>query len=281
MGARMIQKLTVGSLFAGIGGIDLGFERAGFETAWQVEINPYCRKVLAKHFPNAERFEDVRECGAHNLRPVDVIAGGFPCQDISNAGKRAGINGERSGLWREFHRIISELRPRFVLVENVAALLSPIKRDRWIEPAPISRVLGDLAEIGYDAEWQVISAADLGAPHLRERVWIIAYPNTLSLRPQGIRAATKGPWTRQEFEGLVQAELRISLPSGKSGGVRDGVPDRVHHLRALGNAVVPQIPELIARRLYALLQVPCGTCEGFGTYFGRDCEQCAGAGVVA
>lgn len=115
---------TMGSLFAGIGGFDLGFERAGFQTVWQVEINDYCRKVLAKHFPHAERFEDVRECGAHNLKPVDVICGGFPCQDISNAGLRAGIDGERSGLWREYARIISELRPKAVLIENVAALLS-------------------------------------------------------------------------------------------------------------------------------------------------------------
>jgi DNA (cytosine-5)-methyltransferase 1 len=175
------MKPTLGSLFAGIGGIDLGFERAGFETKWQVEINPYCRKVLARHFPNAERFEDVRNVGSSNLRRVDVIAGGFPCQDISNAGNRAGIEGDtRSGLWREFSRIISELRPSFALVENVAALLVPIRDDRGrlTEPAPIGRVLGDLADCGYDAEWQVISAADMGALHLRERVWIVAYPHS-------------------------------------------------------------------------------------------------------
>lgn len=114
---------TIGSLFAGIGGFDLGFERAGFKTLWQVEINEWARKVLAKNFPHAERYADIRECGRHNLRPVDVICGGFPCQDISNAGLRAGIEGERSGLWSEMHRIIGELRPRLVLVENVAALL--------------------------------------------------------------------------------------------------------------------------------------------------------------
>jgi hypothetical protein len=114
---------TMGSLFAGIGGFDLGFERAGFKTRWQVEIDPYCQKVLAKNFPEAERFGDIRECGSHNLKPVDVICGGFPCQDISYAGLGKGIDGERSGLWSEFARIIHELRPPYVLVENVAALL--------------------------------------------------------------------------------------------------------------------------------------------------------------
>src|SRR5215471_10832235 len=115
--------MTHGSLFAGIGGFDLGFERAGFKTIWQVEIDEYCRRVLERHFPGAERFADIRDCGKHNLKPVDVISGGFPCQDISNAGLRAGIDGERSGLWNDMQRIVGELCPRFVLVENVAALL--------------------------------------------------------------------------------------------------------------------------------------------------------------
>jgi site-specific DNA-cytosine methylase len=336
------DQIKLGSLFAGIGGFDLGFERAGFETVWQVEINEWCRKVLAKNFPRAERYGDIRECGAHNLKRVDVLVGGFPCQDISNAGLRAGIEGERSGLWGEYARIIGELRPSFVLVENVGALLSskgwseesndkcvcgwPYRRrgvhhhsssgddvvlgadrcgyvgqrdalldevegfvrgkdpedarengevgggirlgavrqgDRSISAGSIpildsqsrasticavasrpysefaageegcggmdfrsprggdvhprssdgtesqgsgdgefdgldcpscgrevadtttrpvfvsamGRVLGDLAALGYDAEWEVVSAADVGAPHLRERVWILAYPS--------------------------------------------------------------------------------------------------------
>src|ERR1700678_1941479 len=120
-----MKPLTHGSLFSGIGGFDLGFERAGIKNVWQVEIDPYCQRVLAKQFPDAERFDDVRTVGRHNLKPVDIISGGFPCQDISTAGKRAGIaEGTRSGLWSEYARIIGELRPRFVVVENVAALLA-------------------------------------------------------------------------------------------------------------------------------------------------------------
>jgi len=167
--------LTHGSLFSGIGGFDLGFERAGIETTWQVEIEDYARRVLQRHFPRAQRFNDIRECGKHNLAPVDIVSGGFPCQDISNAGKRAGIDGERSGLWSEYARIIRELRPRYVVVENVAALLG-----RGME-----RVLGDLAACGYDAEWQSISAAHVGAPHLRERIWILAYPRCGSGKAAG------------------------------------------------------------------------------------------------
>jgi DNA (cytosine-5)-methyltransferase 1 len=187
---------TVGSLFAGIGGFDLGFERAGFETVWQVEIDDYCRRVLERHFPRAERFGDIRECGAHNLKPVDVICGGFPCQDISNAGKRAGIAGEQSGLWSEMYRVICELRPGFVLVENVSALLG-----RGIE-----RVLGDLAAGGYDAEWDCIPACAVGAPHRRDRVWILAYPMRRGRRTE--------PWQQQGERSAV-------ADSGSAGNVAD------------------------------------------------------------
>lgn len=166
--------MNVGSLFAGIGGFDLGLERAGMRVSWQVEQDPYCRAVLARHFPEAVRFEDVREVGGQNLAPVDLVCGGFPCQDLSPAGKGAGLDGARSGLWSEFARIVCELRPRYVVVENVPALLTG-KGKRW-DRAPVGRVLGDLAEAGYDAEWACLSAREFGAPHLRKRVWIVAYP---------------------------------------------------------------------------------------------------------
>lgn len=316
------MRYTVGSLFAGIGGFDLGFTRAGFDVVWQVEINEYCLKVLAKNFPKAERYGDIRECGSHNLKPVDVICGGFPCQDISNAGNRVGIEGERSGLWSEMHRIVCELRPRYVLVENVAALLG----------RGFGRVLGDLAEIGYDAEWEVISAADMGAPHLRERVWIMGHPNhdgrdgsedrqsriegghhyqtgTLEmeqfarpggawsgdvayadtkreLQPQGSIPNEWG-WISNGSEAMADASgfgcegSRQSLnpsysPEGGEGQASDafhvrvrdfwavepnvgrvanGVSHRVDRLEALGNAVIPQIPEMLAERIKQYLEV--------------------------
>ena len=165
--------MTHGSLFSGIGGIDLGFEWAGIETKWQVEIDDYCQKLLSLRFPHTKKFTDVRKVGSHNLEKVDIISGGFPCQDISVAGKGAGLEGERSGLWTELHRVISELRPRFAFIENVPMLT--IRGG--------TRVIADLAEIGYDCEWQVIGADDVGAWHRRKRIWIVAYlPDTNGTR---------------------------------------------------------------------------------------------------
>ena len=206
-------KPTVGSLFSGIGGFELGFEWAGFQVEWQVEINEYARKVLAKHWPNVERHTDVREVGKHNLKPVDVLIGGFPCQDISTAGKGVGIEGERSGLWSEYARIIGELRPRYAVMENVAALLY----------RGLGRVLGDLAEIGYDAEWQVLPAAAFGAPHQRERIFIVGYPHDDGLdgpqigasRVEGILGNTEG------------AHQLVKLERSGSQRTRDGFGDSV------------------------------------------------------
>jgi DNA (cytosine-5)-methyltransferase 1 len=157
--------MRVGSLFAGIGGFDLAARWMGWETAWFSEIDPYASAVVAKHWPGVPNHGDITQIDFTQVEPVDLLCGGFPCQDISNAGKRAGIDGERSGLWGEYARAIGELRPRYVVVENVAALLG-----RGLE-----RILGDLAALGYDAEWKVFSAADVDAPHLRERLWITAY----------------------------------------------------------------------------------------------------------
>ena len=188
--------MTFGSLFSGIGGIDLGLERAGMECKWQVEIDPYCQKVLAKHWPDVRRYEDVRAVGADTLEAVDLIAGGFPCQDVSVAGKREGLKeGNRSGLWFEFHRIICELRPRYVFVENVPGLLAN----------GMGRVLGDLAQGGYDAEWEVLSAADVGAPHLRRRVWIVARNDGKPTGQQILRAEREIPAisARDGREGTV------------------------------------------------------------------------------
>jgi DNA (cytosine-5)-methyltransferase 1 len=146
------SPLRIGSLFAGIGGFDLAARWMGWETAWYSEIDPYCCAVMAKHFPDALSLGDITKVDWSTVERPDLLCGGFPCQDISNAGKRAGIDGERSGLWSEFARAIRELRPRYVVVENVAALLG----------RGMGRVLGDLAALGYDAEWTVLSAADVG-----------------------------------------------------------------------------------------------------------------------
>jgi DNA (cytosine-5)-methyltransferase 1 len=182
--------VNVGSLFAGVGGFELGLERAGFEIAWQVELDPYCRAVLEARFPGAGRFEDVRAVDAETLAPVDVLCGGFPCQDLSVAGKGAGLGGARSGLWSEFARLVRELRPGYVLVENVPGLLTG-KGKRW-DRAPVGRVLGDLAEIGYDAEWACLSAGEFGAPHLRKRVWIVAYPGSAGTGVEEHRGRRQG-----------------------------------------------------------------------------------------
>lgn len=189
---------TIGSLFSGIGGLELGLEWAGLgRVAWQVEKDAYCRQVLARHWPDAARHEDVRAVGAHNLSRVDVLCGGFPCQDISIAGKGVGLSGARSGLWSEYARLVRELRPRIVVVENVAALVV----------RGLDRVLCDLAACGYDAIWFPLRASDVGAPHLRERLFIVAYPHRM--------------WELQPQRGIEEIGRRIS-DGGETLGDADG-----------------------------------------------------------
>jgi DNA (cytosine-5)-methyltransferase 1 len=158
------MNATFGSLFAGIGGLDLGLERSGWTCKWQVEIDPYCLAVLRKHWPNVPKFSDIRQVTGSELEPVDLVAGGFPCQPTSLAGKRRGQADER-WLWPEMARVLRVLRPTFVLVENPPGLLS----------LGFDQVLGDLAALRYDAEWNRVSAASVGAPHLRERIFIVGY----------------------------------------------------------------------------------------------------------
>jgi DNA (cytosine-5)-methyltransferase 1 len=270
------------SLFAGIGGFDLGLERTGgFRTVAFCEIEPFCQRILKQHWPEVPCYGDVRELTAERLRAdgivPDVICGGFPCQDISVAGRREGItDGTRSGLWSEVARLIGELRPSYAIVENVANLLSgPSERPGgWF-----GRILGDLAELGYDAEWENIPAAALGAPHRRERIWITAYASEVRFnagRPeqslQGIglaREASLADSYGARLEGRQEhrkcAGERPAGPGLRSfpgswcaepalGRVANGVPNRVDRIAALGNAVVPQIPELIGRAILASLE---------------------------
>lgn len=235
--------MRIGSLFSGIGGLELGLEWAGVgHTVWQVERDHYCQRVLATHWPNATRYDDVCTVGAHNLAPVDVICGGYPCQPFSIAGLKRGTADERH-LWPEFARIIRELRPTYAILENVPNHLD----------IGFGDVLGDLASLGYDAEWDVLSAGGLGAHHIRRRVFVIAnLPHAVRCRPQRERTAAKGPWSWEQLTRLVQTAVRLSVPAGSSGGVSDGVPNRAHRLRALGNAVVPQCAEVVGRRLLAI-----------------------------
>jgi len=231
--------LRVLDLFSGIGGFSLGLERAGMRTVGFCEIDPYCRAVLRKHWPGVPCFEDVRACAGVEC---DVICGGFPCQDISYAGKGAGLAGERSGLWGEYFRLIRKLRPSYAIVENVAALL-----DRGF-----GRVLGDLAEIGYDAEWNCIPASAVGAPHDRDRVWIVAYSDSLGRVPslqlaRRIREAGHPCfWKSFRATDFAVRVQELAAFCGAADGLSTGMDGRLH---ALGNAVVPQIPEIIGRAI--------------------------------
>ncbi len=237
-------QLTFGSLFAGVGGIDLGFERAGMICKWQVEIDEYATRVLEKHWPSLHRMRDVRNCGKHNLEYVDGICGGFPCQDISSSGKRAGLDGDRSGLFYEFSRIICELRPRFVLLENVADLIV----------RGLSRVLGELASIGYDAEWHCIPAADFGLPQGRDRIWIVAYPNSQRREASEERHSSRTIISkRPNGNGLVEAQRRARDVAPRECRVAHGVPKGMDRNRSLGNAAPPVLAEWIGRQIVASL----------------------------
>lgn len=315
--------IRIGSLFSGIGGFELGLERAipGAETIWQVEQNAFCQKVLAKHWPNAKIYNDVKNITADKVEAVDILCGGFPCQDISLAGKGEGLHGKKSGLWWEMLRIISELRPRIVVLENVAAVLF----------RGGCEVVGSLAEIGYCTEWTIISARDLGAPHLRRRWFAVAYPDSIGARQDRNRQEQNRSQKRNQSKILYKKrnsyteELITSCSLGiapdsdsascERGGISfgiqkkfsdsnmsfstdsdrrkkqslhseqahrktcemyqysdrtnrrsstawskgstvsalcrvdDGIPDRIHRLRALGNAIVPQCSEWVGQQI--------------------------------
>lgn len=280
-------EITIGSLFTGIGGLDLGLERAGLgPVLWQVERSAWCRKVLGWHWPHARSFVDVRSVGRSNLTPVDLVAGGFPCQDVSSAGRGAGLAGAKSGLWSEFRRIVEEIEPPFALVENVAS-----GARRWL---PFVR--RDLHLLGYRTRALQISAFDVGAPHRRERVFVLAtHPDRGLLREQPRRrepngrsagelgaaraegapsdagrgrreaglasVATPGSATDADGSGLARETWaeRYQWRWSRDGdgwtiepvlrGVAHGVPDVVHWLRALGNAVNVACAEVIGRVL--------------------------------
>jgi len=237
----MKPKLKVLDLFSGIGGFSLGLERTGgFETVAFCEIEPFPRKVLAKHWPGVPCYEDVSTADFAALGPVDVVTAGFPCQDISFAGKGAGLAGERSGLFWHILRAASMVGFPKLLLENVAGLL-----DRGL-----GAVLGAMAQVGYDAEWHCVQASYVGAWHKRDRIWILA--NADQKRCKGIAAQPilrQSDLSRQLVRGFAKWPGRSALPPSRFCRANDGVSNRVDRLAACGNAVVPQIPELIGRAI--------------------------------
>lgn len=259
--------MKIGSLFSGIGGLELGLERSRLgSVSWQCEIDPFCQRVLARHWPHARRFEDVRTVDA-TAPSVDVICGGFPCQDVSLAGKRGGLDAPRSGLWHEFARIIDALRPRIVVIENVLGLRT----------SGLPRVLADIADLGLDAEWADLSAADIGAPHLRRRLFVVAtHPERIQLRdePGWLERACREAAAEHRYDAEVgaapDADCLRRLEQARSvatergwtrhvgwelsdvAGMDDGFPSWVDvgaARKALGNAVVPACAEIVGRAI--------------------------------
>jgi DNA (cytosine-5)-methyltransferase 1 len=267
--------MRVLDLFSGIGGFTLGLERAGMHTIAFCESDAFCRAVLAQHWPDIPCHHDVR---CFDGLPADVVVGGFPCQDISIAGSGDGLAGTRSGLWREFTRILGNVRPHYAIVENVSALLH----------RGLGEVLADLASLGFDAEWHCIPAAAIGAPHQRDRVWIVAHAHREGRQQfrlaqyRDLEGALWGELDRCGARGSIQTRLddsnrestrhvhdgqksysgpgyetdegeRCAIPAhGRDwaiepdvGRVADGIPARTHRLRSLGNALVPQIAQAI------------------------------------
>jgi len=306
--------MNVLDLFSGIGGFSLGLERAGMKTVAFCEVDKKCQQVLKKHWPGVPVFDDVTTLKGEDIEEtVDVICGGFPCQDISLAGKGAGLEGKRSGLWSEFKRLIEEIKPKYAIIENVSAL-----RSRGLD-----QVLREISEIGYDAEWHCITAASIGAPHRRDRIWIVAYPRNSTGRDglsgslgrdgegeleERVRTSetTETSGSSETSKAMAYSQGKLSdgnnfdsessksssqeLGSSNSkrdisnsnseglqgqweitsriseelqdisysrwwetepnvGRVANGVSGRVDRLKQLGNAVVPQIPELIGRAI--------------------------------
>jgi DNA (cytosine-5)-methyltransferase 1 len=216
------------SLFAGIGGFDLGLERAGMRCVGQVEIDPYCRAVLAKHWPDTPRMEDVRDVKGSEFGAVDLVCGGFPCQDLSCAGLGKGIYAERSGLWWEMRRIIEAVRPAWVLAENVPALRTRGSDD----------VLASLEGLGYACWPLVVGAWAVGAPHKRDRVWILGRRSVADTERDGVRQQRECSGRNRSASPIVDGrgashELADANNAGLQGRHGEVVPERAGEWVAL------------------------------------------------
>lgn len=232
LGEDLQRKVNFGSLFSGIGGLDLGLTRAGMQCLWQVENDPYCVRVLEKHWPRVPRHGDIREFDPPDFIPL--ICGGFPCQNLSHANvkTREGLSGEKSGLWREFVRVIRRAKPRLVIVENIST--------GWLRWVPTVRY--DLAKLGYSSMPIRVSACDVGAYHERKRVFVIAHSYG-----HGQPAIAFHEKMAQLCEATELSWTDWGHPSSQALGMVDGVPRRMDRLRGVGNAVVPQVAEQVGR----------------------------------
>lgn len=225
------SNLTHGSLFSGIEGFGLGAAFAGIKTIWSCEYEDYQASIIKKNFGEEHEINrDIRTYSKPSF--VDIISGGFPCQDISIAGKGVGIAGKRSGLWSEMYRIIREVRPTYIIIEN-----SPMLLVRGFE-----QVLCDLSEIGYDAEWQCLSGTDFGIQQGRERLYCIAYSTCLNSKRSCEKSFFRKPYLSWQLGGIYPGwRSRKSIPSPRFAGKSNGIPDRVDRTECLGNAVQPII----------------------------------------
>ena len=239
-------------LFSGIGGFALAAKRT-WENDLNIvgfcEIEPYAKKVLNKNFPGIPIYNDIKELDGKKIKDIDLITGGFPCQDISIAGYGVGIEGKRSGLWSEMFRVISEVRPKFALIENVSAITF----------RGGARVVSDLAKIGYDTEWQTISAAYVGALHRRNRMWFVSYPSDSRSKYSKhgkSQADLKQTEMVRQCEGSVfgnKGEFREEICSTEFVRKSNGIPHRMDRIKGLGNSVVPQVAEIIMSRIKNVL----------------------------
>lgn len=260
--------MKVLDLFSGIGGFSLGLQRAGMQTVAFCEIDKYCQKVLRKHWPDVPIYDDVRQLKGEQIGTVDLICGGFPCQPFSIAGKKQGAADDRH-LWPEYFRLVQELRPAWVFGENVPGLIN----------MGLDATLADLESEGYSTRTYVIPACAINAPHRRDRVWIVAHTNQQHRRGESQQPYNKSGETiwnesggggknvaytnsagREEQRGGIANETKYKTSKCGSwweiepdvGRVANGIPSRVDRLRALGNAVVPQIPEIIGNFIMAV-----------------------------
>lgn len=247
--------MNVGSLFSGIGGLDLGLERAGMHVIWQSEIDPYACRVLAKHWPHVPNLGDVTLIDWSTVERPDIVCGGFPCQPVSETGSHLGTEDDR-WLWPEFARCLGALRPRFALVENVSGLLTAN------DGGAMGDVVGGLADLGYDAEWSLVSACSMGASHTRDRLFVVAHRDTRGQQAGWSGGGGDGEpmagW-REHPEHLHPFAFPRDGALGRAdwpaepgvGRVADGLSDELdrYRLRCLGNAVVPQVAEWIGQQI--------------------------------